>query len=59
MNGCIHNKEIKLPEMKLDYHFRCSAMGTYLKESDIKQSCRFYTPPYKVIQLSIEDFIDN
>lgn len=59
LNGCVHNKEIKLPEMKENYIFRCEAMGCYMTTDNIKQSCRFFELPYKVKINSIEDFMDG
>lgn len=57
-NGCVHNKEIKLPEMRETYEFRCEAMGCYMRAADAKKSCKLFQPPYKIRQNTIEDFID-
>ena len=57
-NGCIHNKEIKLPEMRENYIFRCEAMGCYMKAENVKQSCKLFQSPYKVRIQTIEDFFD-
>ena len=56
-NGCIHNKEIKLPEMRENYMFRCDALNCYMKAENVKQSCRLYQSQYKVTLRTVEDFL--
>ncbi|MDR2883996.1 MAG: hypothetical protein LBV09_02700 [Deferribacteraceae bacterium] len=58
-NGCIHNKPVRLQEMKDKYDFRCDAVGSYMKHDDVKQTCRFYQGQYKITPLSLDDFLDE
>ena len=58
-NGCIHRKEIKLPEMRENYDFRCEELGHYMRFKDFKKSCRMYQGYYQIRQLSLTDFLSE
>jgi hypothetical protein len=58
LNGCIHNKPIKLAEMREKYDFRCAADSSYMKNEDIKQTCKSYQGQYKIHIKTVEDFLE-
>jgi len=58
-NGCIHKKEIKLPEMRENYDFRCEELGYYMKYEDVKKKCRMYQGHYLIHNFTVTDFLPD
>ena len=58
-NGCVHRKEIKLPDMREIYDFRCDKLGGYIKFGNVKKSCRMFRGHYVERPLLITDFLSE
>lgn len=55
LDDCIYLVDIKIEEMKIKYKARCKKYQKYLKEDDIKKTCKGYDIGFKITYNSLDD----